>query len=106
MRYHFKIAGKMFEQVGQGLPCGIALPDLQSVAGQAGMVGIQINLKRFIQLGRGRGWLRQRLWIVGLSVKAERICPALAWKSASLSESNAMASLGCMISNSHYEPKC
>ncbi|MEI7866285.1 MAG: hypothetical protein WCI11_00230 [Candidatus Methylumidiphilus sp.] len=106
MGYQFQIVGEMFDLVSQSLPFRIALGDFQSVTGQAGMVGIQINLKRFIQLGRGRGWLRQRLWIVGLSVKAERICPALARKSASLSESNAMASLGCMISNSHYEPKC
>ena len=58
MRDHFKIAGKMLEHVGQGLPCRVALFDLQGVAGQAGMVGSQLNTIRSTELGQGRNGFR------------------------------------------------
>ena len=38
MRDYFKIAGNMFEHVGQGLPCRVALFNLKGNAGQAGVV--------------------------------------------------------------------
>ena len=73
MRDHFKIAGKMLEHVGQGLPRRVALFDLQGVTGQAGMVGIQINLIRFVELGQGRHGFRPWFGVVGLLVSEDRM---------------------------------